>query len=84
MGISSTTMSIGFFGHKKERYSSFQDAMMSLFQMLFGKYFYSDMQEANNKLAIIYVLPCIVIFFYIVMQFFSVSYQDLLICRYFF
>lgn len=48
------------------------DTIMTLFQMMFGKFFYQEMEDANKTLAPIFFYPFIIAFFYIVLSFFSV------------
>lgn len=41
--------------------------------MMFGMYSYPDMVDANATLAPIYFYPFMIVFYYIVMSFFSVK-----------
>lgn len=50
---------------------------MSLFQMMMGKFYFKEMKDSNSAVAFIYFIPFVLIFFYIIINFFSVSYLSL-------
>lgn len=54
-----------------------RSALMSLFQMMMGKFYFKEMKDSNSAVAFIYFIPFVLIFFYIIINFFSVSYLSL-------
>jgi len=49
--------------------------------MMFGKFFYDDLKAANPTLAPLFFFPFTIVFFFIVMNFFSVSMRSLYMFR---
>lgn len=74
-------MSMGFFGISEKRFSSMNDTIMTLFQMMFGNIYYSEMEAANGELAPVFFYPFLIAFNYIVLSFFSAivmrTYDDM-------
>lgn len=66
-------LAIGFFGHQEYRFMNVNNTMMTLFQMIIGKFYFKSMERANPIFAPIFFYPYIIIFYYISMNFFSVK-----------
>jgi ABC-type transporter lipoprotein component MlaA len=62
---------MSFFGKYEVRFNTVVDGIMTLFQMMFGKFFYGEMEQANVTLAPVFFYPFIVTFNFIVLSFFS-------------
>ncbi len=71
--MAATCVSIGFFGNHETRFMDVRSAIMSMFQMMMGKFYFKEMQDSNSSLAFVYFIPFVLIFFYIVINFFSVN-----------
>lgn len=72
LALSAVCLSMGFFGQNEARFNTVIDAIMTLFQMMFGKFFYTEMSSSNATLAPFFFYPFVISFYYIVMSFFSV------------
>jgi Polycystin cation channel len=70
--MAAVCLSMGFFGMYEGRFTTLNDTIMTLFQMMFGKFYYTEMEAANSTVAPIFFFPFIIVFYFIVMSFFSV------------
>jgi hypothetical protein len=68
--IGAVCTSMGFFGAQTSRFSSVNNTVMTLFQLVFGGSFYDDMETANPMLAPVFLYLFIIVFYFIVMKFF--------------
>eukprot|EP00347_Sterkiella_histriomuscorum_P005839 403355073 len=71
LGISAMVCGIGFFGQEEARFYNPNAAIMTLFQMMFGKFYYSEMAQANQSVAPLFFIPYILLFYFIIINFFS-------------
>jgi hypothetical protein len=69
--MAAVCLSMGFFGQYEDKFSTVENTIMTLFQMMFGKFFYDEMEHANADLTPLFYFPYIIIFFFIVLSFFS-------------
>ena len=63
---------MGFFGLNVGRFSTMTGTIMALFQQMVGSIFYTDMAAGNPSLAPIVFYIFMIMFFFIIMSFFSV------------
>lgn len=70
MSIGLLCMSMDMFGYQTDKFSSFSNTGMSLFQMLFTQFYYPEMLAANSVFAPIVFIVFVLFFLYIVMKMF--------------
>lgn len=74
LAMAAVCLSMGFFGMYENRFTTLNDTIMTLFQLMFGKFYYKEMEDANSTGAPIFYFPFIIVFYFIVMSFFSVRH----------